>query len=52
VFDVANRPLQKVYMNEPLKGTRELTESIINSSTSVEELLALLGQQDLPSSTL
>ena len=52
VFDVANRPLQKVYMNEPLKGTRELTESIINSSTSIEELLALLGQQDLPSSTL
>ena len=52
VFDVANRPLQKVYMNEPLKGTRILTESIINSSTSVEELLALLGQQDLPSSTL
>jgi proteasome accessory factor A len=52
VFDVANRPLQKVYMNEPLKGTRELTESIINSSTSVDELLALLGQQDLPSSTL
>jgi proteasome accessory factor A len=52
VFDVANRPLQKVYMNEPLKGTRELTESIINSSTSVDELLALLGQQDFPSSTL
>jgi proteasome accessory factor A len=52
VFDVANRPLQKVYMNEPLKGTRELTESIIESSTSVDELLALLGQQDLPSSTL
>jgi proteasome accessory factor A len=52
VFDVANRPLQKVYMNEPLKGTRILTESIINSSNSVEELLALLGQQDLPSSTL
>ena len=52
VFDVANRPLQKVHMNEPLKGTRELTESIINSSTSIEELLALLGQQDLPSSTL
>ena len=52
VFDVANRPLQKVYMNDPLKGTRELTESIINSSTSIEELLALLGQQDLPSSTL
>ena len=52
VFDVANRPLQKVYMNEPLKGTRELTETIINSSTTVEELLALLGQQDLPSSTL
>jgi hypothetical protein len=39
-------------MNEPLKGTRELTESIINSSTSVDELLALLGQQDFPSSTL
>jgi proteasome accessory factor A len=52
VFDVANRPLQKVYMNEPLKGTRELTETIINSSTTIEELLALLGQQDLPSSTL
>lgn len=52
VFDVANRPLQKVYMNEPLRGTRKLTESIINSSTSVEELIALLGQQDLPSSTL
>jgi proteasome accessory factor A len=52
VFDVANRPLQKVYMNEPLKGTRELTETIINSSATVEELLALLGQQDLPSSTL
>jgi proteasome accessory factor A len=52
VFDVANRPLQKVYMNEPLKGTRVLTETIINSSTTVEELLALLGQQDLPSSTL
>jgi proteasome accessory factor A len=52
VFDVANRPLQKVYMNEPLKGTRELTESIINSSASVEELLTLLGHQDLPGSTL
>lgn len=52
VFDVANRPLQKVYMNEPLKGTRELTQGIIDSSASVEELLALLGQQDLPSSTL
>ena len=52
VFDVANLPLQKVYMNEPLKGTRELTETIINSSTTVEEMLALLGQQDLPSSTL
>jgi proteasome accessory factor A len=52
VFDVANRPLQKVYMNEPLKGTRKLTESIINSSSTVEELLSLLGQQDLPSSTL
>jgi len=52
VFDVANRPLQKLYMNEPLKGTRELTESIINSSASVEDLLARLGQQDLPSSTL
>jgi proteasome accessory factor A len=52
VFDVANRPLQKVYMNEPLKGTRKLAESIINSSSTVEELLSLLGQQDLPSSTL
>jgi hypothetical protein len=52
VFEVANRPLQKVYMNEPLKGTRKLTESIINSSSTVEELLSLLGQQDLPSSTL
>lgn len=52
VFDVANRPLQKVYMNEPLKGTRQLTESVINSSSSVEELLAQLGQPELPSSTL
>ena len=52
VFDVANRPLQKLFMNEPLRGTRELTESIINSSSSIEELLALLGKPDLPGSTL
>lgn len=52
VFDVGNRPLQKVHMDEPLKGTRILTESIIDAATSVEDLLARLGQQVFPSSTL
>lgn len=42
VFDVEGQPLQRVPMNEPLRGTKDLVGTILESSTSVEELLEQL----------
>ena len=42
VFDVDGQPLQRIPMNEPLRGTKDLVGSILESSNSVEELLERL----------
>ena len=43
IFDPGKGPLQKVEMNEPLRGTRESVGSIIEQSNTVSDLLARLG---------
>ena len=43
IFDPGNGPLQKVEMNEPLRGTRESVGLIIEQSNTVSDLLARLG---------
>jgi proteasome accessory factor PafA2 len=45
VFDIGQEPLRRVPMMEPLKGTRQLTESLITQSTSPTELVTALGDQ-------
>lgn len=39
VFDVGGESLRKVPMLEPLRGTREMTEGLLESVTSAQELL-------------
>ena len=43
VLDVGRDPLRRVPMMEPLRGTRELVGSLIDSSNSVVELVTRLG---------
>jgi proteasome accessory factor A len=45
VFDIGREPLRRVPMMEPLRGTRQLTESLIAQSSSPSELVASLGDQ-------
>ncbi|MFM8652415.1 MAG: proteasome accessory factor PafA2 family protein, partial [Acidimicrobiaceae bacterium] len=45
VFDIGREPLRRVPMMEPLRGTRQLTESLIAQSSSPSELVAALGDQ-------
>lgn len=42
VFDVGTGPLQRVAMTDPLRGTRELTQELIETSETAAELLAAL----------
>ena len=43
VFDVGRDPLRRVPMMEPLRGTADLVGSLVETSTSVTELLDRLG---------
>jgi proteasome accessory factor A len=52
VFDLPNRPLVRIEMNEPLRGTRRLTETLIDSSNTVEELLAQLASDSFSADSL
>ncbi len=42
VFDLGEGPLQRVPMMDPLRGTAALTENLLETSTSVSELLRAL----------
>ncbi len=42
VFDVGEGPLQRVPMLDPLRGTRELTSELLETSRTASELLAAL----------
>jgi hypothetical protein len=45
VFDAGpGRPLHRVPTIDPLRGTRELTSDLLDSSASVQQLLARLGE--------
>lgn len=52
VFDLPNRPLVRIEMNEPLRGTRVLTERVIDSSNTVEDLLAQLASDSFCADSL
>ena len=52
VFDLPNRPLVRIEMNEPLRGTRRLTETLIDTSNTVEELLAQLASDSFSADSL
>ncbi|HEX2259161.1 MAG TPA: depupylase/deamidase Dop [Actinomycetota bacterium] len=43
IFDTGSDSLQKVPMLEPLKGTKDVTEALITSSRTSEELIQNLG---------
>lgn len=43
VFDTGHELLKRVPMMEPLRGTRELTEEILDGAADASELLAALG---------
>ena len=45
VFDIGRDPLRRVPMMEPLRGTRELTETLFAESATPAELVATLGDQ-------
>jgi proteasome accessory factor A len=45
VFDIGREPLRRVPMMEPLRGTRQLTESLLTHSSTPSELVAALGDQ-------
>lgn len=42
VFDVGTGPLQRVAMTDPLRGTRDLTQELIETCETAAELLAAL----------
>ncbi len=42
VFDLGDGPLQRVPMMDPLRGTAELTENLLETSTSAADLLRAL----------
>ena len=44
VFDSGEKNLQRVPMLEPLRGTRQQTEDLIENSNSVSELLKRLEE--------
>ncbi len=44
VFDVGEGPLQRVPMLDPLRGTHELTEELLETSASASDLLAALDR--------
>ncbi len=48
VFDVDRDALQRVPMMEPLRGTRELTESLFAESSTPAELISRLGRGAQP----
>ena len=43
VFDLGTDPLRRVPMMDPLRGTAEHTEDLLNGSASPSELLARLS---------
>jgi len=45
VFDIGREPLKRVPMMEPLRGTKELTASLIATSATAAELVAKLGAE-------
>jgi len=45
VFDIGRDPLKRLPMMEPLKGTRSLTEDLINRCATPAELVAALGDE-------
>jgi len=44
VFDVGEGPLQRVPMLDPLRGTRELTEELLETSATAQALLEALDR--------
>lgn len=45
VFDIGREPLKRVPMMEPLRGTKELTASLIATSATAAELVGKLGAE-------
>ena len=45
VFDIGRDPLKRLPMMEPLKGTRSLTEDLINRCATPAEMVAALGDE-------
>ena len=43
IFDLGEDPLQRVPMMDPLKGTEELTKSLLDNSPAAKDLLQTLG---------
>ncbi|MEY2626342.1 MAG: Pup deamidase [Actinomycetota bacterium] len=43
VFDVGDEPLRRIPMMEPMRGTRDLVETLIESSATPRELIERLG---------
>lgn len=52
VFDLPNRPLVRIEMNEPLRGTYLLTKTLIDSSNTIEDLLAQLSSDSFRADSL
>jgi hypothetical protein len=52
VFDLPNRPLVRIEMNEPLRGTRLLTKTLLDTSNTIEELLAQLASDSFCADSL
>ena len=44
VFDLGEGPLQRVPMLDPLRGTRELTEELLETSATAQALLNALDR--------
>lgn len=45
VFDIGKDPLKRVPMMEPLKGTKEMTEMLLQKCNTPAELVSMLGDQ-------
>jgi len=44
VFDLGEGPLQRVPMMDPLRGTAALTQNLLETSRTADELLAALDR--------
>ena len=44
VFDLGDGPLQRVPMMDPLRGTAALTEELLETSSSADQLLSALDR--------